>query len=61
MDRDFLDKLKREEIIPFIDEYYTSIGRTAVPDYKNYSLGDLKKCLYLFGIYLTKEPKTKKI
>lgn len=55
-----MDKIKREEIIPFIEEYYASIGRTNVPDYKNYSLADLKKCLHLFGIHLTKEGKPKK-
>ena len=60
MDRELMDKIKREEIIPFIEEYYASIGRTNVPDYKNYSLTDLKKCLHLFGIHLKKEGKPKK-
>ena len=54
-----LGTLKREEIIPFITEYYDSIGRPVDqrPDYLNYSLLELKKCLYIFGIKLTKEKK----
>jgi hypothetical protein len=52
-----LDNLKREDIIPFITDYYDKIGRPvdARPDYFTYSLLELKKCLYLFKIVLTKE------
>jgi len=52
-----LDNLKREDIIPFITDYYDKIGRpvNARPDYFTYSLLELKKCLYLFKINLTKE------
>lgn len=54
---DGLDNLKREDIIPFITDYYDGIGRPVDkrPDYFTYSLLELKKCLYLFGIILTKE------
>jgi hypothetical protein len=54
---DCLDNLKREDIIPFITDYYDKIGRPvdARPDYFTYSLLELKKCLYLFKIVLTKE------
>ena len=50
-----INNLKRDDIIPFITEYYRSIGRTEVPDFKNYSLADLKKCLYIYKIELTRE------
>lgn len=52
-----LDNLKREDIIPFITDYYDRIGRPVDmrPDYFSYSLLELKKCLWLFGIVLTKE------
>jgi hypothetical protein len=50
------DKLKKEDIYPFLDEYYKSIGRTDVPDFRTYSLQELKKCLVLFGIQLTWVP-----
>jgi hypothetical protein len=52
-----LDNLKRDDIIPFITDYYNKIGRPvdARPDYFTYSLLELKKCLYLFNIVLTKE------
>jgi hypothetical protein len=59
MDKEVWDKLKREDIFPFLDEYYTKIGREQEkrPNYKAYSLAELKKCLILFGIYLTREVK----
>lgn len=52
-----LDNLKREDIIPFITDYYDRIERPidARPDYFTYSLIELKKCLYVFGIVLSKE------
>lgn len=49
------DELKREDIIPVLEEYYKSIGRVNPPNYKDYSLGELKKCLTLFRIVLRKE------
>jgi len=54
---DILDGVKKEDIIPFITDYYDRIGRPVDkrPDYFSYSLLELKKCLYLFGIILTKE------
>ena len=47
-------KLTRDEIIPFLDDYYRKIGRkeNERPDYKHYSLQELKKCLVLFNIHL---------
>lgn len=57
MNKEVFDKLKREDIIPFIDKYYDDIGRVERPNYKDYSLLELKKCLILFGINLTREDK----
>lgn len=54
-DRALWDKLKREDCFPFIEEYYKSIGRTDPPNYKEYSLQELKKCLMLFKIHLIRE------
>jgi hypothetical protein len=47
--------LKREDIIPILDDYYKSIGRTITPQYQKYSLHELKKCLRLFKITLKSE------
>lgn len=51
--RDIMDKLKREDFIRFLDEYYASIGRTEVPSYKDYTLHELKKCMFVYNIQLT--------
>jgi hypothetical protein len=48
-------ELKKEDIYPFLEDYYKSIGRTDTPSYREYTLHELKKCLVLFGINLTKE------
>ena len=55
MDNDLMDKLKKEDIYPFLDDYYAKIGRTDPPAFRSYSLGGLKKCLKMFGIHLTRE------
>jgi hypothetical protein len=47
-------ELKKEDIYPFLEEYYKSIGRTETPQYRDYTLHELKKCLVLFGISLAK-------
>lgn len=49
--------LKREDIIPFITDYYDRIGRPADqrPDYFRYTLLELRKCLWVFGIELVRE------
>lgn len=52
--KEIWDKLRKDDIYPFLEEYYKSIGRTETPDYRNYSLAELKKCLVLFGIELYK-------
>jgi hypothetical protein len=57
MNKEVFDKLKREDIIPFLDKYYDDIGRVERPNYKDYSLLELKKCLILFGINLVREDK----
>jgi hypothetical protein len=49
------NELKKEDIYPFLDVYYKSVGRLQPPNYKNYSLQELKKCLILFNIKLTKD------
>lgn len=56
-DKSLLETLKREDIIPFIDEYYDRVGRPIDkrPNYREYSLAELKKCLYLFNITLVRE------
>lgn len=54
-DKALWDKLKREDCFPFIEQYYKSIGRTDPPNYKEYSLQELKKCLLLFKIHLIRE------
>ena len=57
MDKSVFDKLKREDIIPFLDKYYESVGRGEDdrPDYRSYTLIELKKCLQLFGIQVVRE------
>jgi hypothetical protein len=55
------DKLKREDCFPFIEAYYESIGRTDVPNYKEYSLQELKKCINLFNIHLIREKHLEEI
>ena len=55
MDEELLAKLKKEDIYPFLDVYYAKIGRTNPPDFRRYSLGELKKCLKIFHINLTRE------
>ena len=59
MDKETFDKLKREDIIPFLDKYYEDLGREPCerPHYKDYSLAELKKCLVLFNIFLVREGK----
>jgi len=55
MDKELFEKLKKEDIYPFLYEYYQRIGRTNPPDYRSYSLGELKKCLRVFNISLVRE------
>jgi hypothetical protein len=55
MDKEILDKIKKEEIYPILDDYYKSIGRTHPPPFRNYSLSELKKCLVMFKISLLRE------
>jgi hypothetical protein len=53
--RELLDKLKKEDIYPFLDDYYRRIGRTNPPNFRAYNLVELKKCLTLFKIELVRE------
>jgi hypothetical protein len=48
-------ELKKEDIYPFLDDYYKKIGRQDPPPFRNYTLHELKKCLYLHGINLQQE------
>ena len=54
-DKQLLDKLKKEDIYPFLKAYYESIGRDNPPNYRSYSLQELKKCLNMFHIHLVRE------
>lgn len=55
--KELMDKLKREDFILFLDDYYKSIGRTQVPNYREYSIQELKKCMTLYDIQLTEADK----
>jgi len=55
MDKELLDKIKKDEIYPILDEYYKRVGRANPPPFRNYSLGELKKCLVMFNIQLHRE------
>ena len=59
MDKELLSKLKKEDIYPFLDAYYLKIGRNTTPNYRSYSLSELKKCLRVFNINLVRENKCK--
>ena len=41
---------KREDYIQVLVEFYKQQGRTQTPEFAKYSLTELRKCLYLFGI-----------
>jgi hypothetical protein len=43
-------KVKRNEAIKLIKEYYKSINREKIPDLSLYSLHDLRKCLEMFNL-----------
>lgn len=43
-------KKEREILIEAITKYYACIGRQITPQYQNYSLSELQKCIRLFKI-----------
>jgi len=43
---------ERDLLIQALEEYYKSIGRTTPPQFHNYSIVELKKCIRLFKIQL---------
>ena len=53
--KELLDKLKKEDIFPFLEAYYSKIGRTNPPNFRAYNLSELKKCLTMFKIHLERE------
>jgi len=55
--RQLLERMKREDLIRILDEYYTCIGRPedTRPQYREYALQELKKCIVLFRIQLAEE------
>lgn len=55
--RQLLERLKREDLIRILDEFYDSIGRAenVRPKYKEYTLQELKKCIILHRIHLEEE------
>jgi hypothetical protein len=46
--------LTKEDIYPILEKYYESIGRLNPPQYKTYSLKELKRCLVLFKLHIEK-------
>ena len=38
------------DFVRVLEEYYTKIGREKRPEYHNYSITELRKTLFLFGI-----------
>jgi hypothetical protein len=57
LQRQLLERLKREDLIRILDEYYTNNGRPEDrrPKYREYAIQELKKCITLFGIQLAEE------
>jgi hypothetical protein len=55
--RQLLERLKREDLIRILDEYYSDNGRPVDkrPQYREYALQELKKCITLFRIQLAEE------
>jgi hypothetical protein len=55
--RQLLERLKREDLIRILDEYYSYSGRPVDkrPQYREYALQELKKCITLFRIQLAEE------
>lgn len=53
--RQLLDRLKREDLIRILDEYYDGIGRVERPRYREYTLQELKKCIILHHIHLAED------
>ena len=49
--------MTRAELIELIAAYYESIGRVKTPQYENYSLNELKKCIVLFKLRSTEQNK----
>jgi hypothetical protein len=45
-----LNILKKDDLIKVLNQYYADIGRKQPPKYQEYSLNDLKKCIYLFRL-----------
>ena len=45
-----LNILKKDDLIKVLNQYYASIDRVQTPKYQEYSLNDLKKCIYLFRL-----------
>lgn len=45
-------KITREDLIPYLEKYYESIGRKNPPQYKEYSLKELLRCIKLFNIQM---------
>lgn len=46
--------LTKEDIYTVLEKYYKSIGRKNPPQYRTYSLKELKRCLVLFNLYIEK-------
>ncbi len=47
--------ITKDEIIEVLDKYYKGIGRKNPPNYSKYSLKELRQCLIVFNIKLTRE------
>jgi len=42
--------LSRDEILGVLDRFYAASGRTTYPQYRTYTLHELRKCLALFKL-----------
>lgn len=52
---------KRESYIRTLDEYYQKLGRQVTPDYRDYSLVELRKCFRMYHLPFPAIDNTHKI
>jgi hypothetical protein len=47
-------KITKELLYPYLEKYYESVGRVNPPQYREYSLKELIRCIKLFRIKVEK-------